>query len=114
MLNITNQEGNLLELMATGTLEHADYERVLPKIEGVADRGNMRVLVVLRDFSGWEPKALLDDLEFDVEHRDDFTKIAIVGEKKLEKWATTLSKPFFSGEMKFFEDEDRARSWIRA
>ncbi|MBO6940575.1 MAG: STAS/SEC14 domain-containing protein [Deltaproteobacteria bacterium] len=114
MLKITKHQGNLFELTAEGTLDHGDYQRVLPEIEEVADEGGLRMLITLRDFSGWTPKAVADDLAFDVAHRDDFEKIAIVGEKKLEEWATKLSKPFFSGEMKFFEEEAPARAWVRA
>ena len=114
MLEITTHEGNLFELTATGTLDHSDYERVLPTIEKAADEDDLRMLIALRDFSGWSPRAIVDDLQFDVAHRNDFKRIAIVGEKKLEEWVTKLSKPFFSGEVKFFEQEARARTWVRA
>lgn len=114
MIRVTKHDGNLVELTVQGTLEHEDYEKAIPEIESATEEGNMRMLVLLRDFSGWEPKALLDDLKFDVRHRNDFRRVAIVGEKKLEEWATKLSRPLFSGEMKYFDDEARAREWVRA
>ena len=108
MLTITTRRQATLEIEATGKLDRADYERVVP------ESGELRVLIRLRDFEGWTPKALIDDLRFDLRHHDDFRKIAIVGERKLEKWATDLSKPFFSGEMRFFEDDADARAWVGA
>ncbi|MDA7880879.1 STAS/SEC14 domain-containing protein [Akkermansiaceae bacterium] len=33
-------------------------------------------------FDGWTTEALFSDIGFDIEHRNDFTRIAMVGEKK--------------------------------
>jgi len=114
MLKITTRRPGTLEIEAQGKLDRADYERVVPELEGAAEDGELRVLIRLRDFEGWTPKALIDDLRFDIRHHDDFRKIAIVGERTLEKWATELSKPFFSGEMQFFENDADARAWVGA
>ncbi|MGE0785178.1 MAG: STAS/SEC14 domain-containing protein [Sandaracinaceae bacterium] len=114
MLTITNRDGRLVEMRAAGTLERADYDRVVPQLEAAAESGDLRLLVQLEDFRGWTPRALVEDLRYDLKHHDDFSKVAIVGEKKLEEWGTQLSKPFFSGEMKFFEDLPKARAWIQA
>lgn len=114
MLTITNHGPDVFEIRAEGKLDRADYERVVPELQAAAGRGELRVLIRLDDFEGWTPGALLDDLRFDIRHHDDFRKMAVVGERKLEEWATRLSKPFFSGEMRFFEDEAKARAWVRA
>jgi hypothetical protein len=113
MMTITNREEGYVEIQASGKLERSDYERVVPQLESEAERGKLRLLVELVDFEGWTPKALVEDLRYDLKHHGDFEKTAIVGDKTLEKWATTLAKPFFSGEMRYFEDLDAARRWIR-
>ncbi len=114
MLTITARQPGSLEIEARGKLDRGDYERVVPELEAAAASGELRVLIRLRDFEGWAPKALIEDLRFDIRHHDDFRKIAIVGERKLERWATELSKPFFSGEMRFFENDTEARAWVGA
>lgn len=117
MLHIEEQRDDYVELVARGKLERDDYERVLPLLEAQLEReGALRALIVLRDFKGWTLGAALDDLRFDLSHRKDFDRMAIVGEGSLQKWATTLSAPLFSGEVRFYElaEEQRARDWVRA
>ena len=72
------------------------------------------MLIQLVDFRGWETAGLWEDLKFDIAHQRDMARIAIVGEKAWERWGTTLSNPFFRGEMKFFDRSqmDEARRWL--
>lgn len=112
MLRIAKQEPSALELEAQGTLDKSDYDHLVPRLEEAAEDGPLRVIVHLNDFRGWTPRALIEDLRYDIRHRGDFEKMAIVGEKKLEKWATIVSKPIFSGDVKFFESPAAARAWI--
>lgn len=114
MLKVTNRQDDVVEVRAVGKLERADYERVVPQLEDAVERGRLKLLVHLRNFEGWTPRALVDDLRFDLRHHDDFSKIAVVGERELERLGTKLSKPFFSGETRFFEDLEQARRWIGA
>ena len=113
MIRILDDTRNLLTVEASGRLSEQDYEILVPRLEAeIRRRGRLRLLILLRDFEGWTPKALLEDLRFDVRHHDDFDQVAIVGERKLEELATRLSAPFFSGSMRFFEDESEARGWL--
>ncbi|HJL15860.1 MAG TPA: STAS/SEC14 domain-containing protein [Sandaracinaceae bacterium LLY-WYZ-13_1] len=115
MLSIRERTGDEVVVDATGKLDRSDYERLVPQLEHVIDtKGGLRLMVCLRDFHGWTPKGLLEDLRFDLKHRDDFERVAIVGEREIEKIGTQLSKPFFSGEMRFFQSEATARQWLEA
>ena len=113
MLTIREEAGNYVALDAREKLENSDYARVMPRLEAlIARRGKLRVLIVLHDFAGWTPGAFFEDLRFDVKHRDDFERIAVVGGKTWQAVVTKLSKPFFSGETQFFEAEAEARAWL--
>lgn len=115
MLRIRERNGNRVVVEASGKLDESDYRDLVPQLEHVIDtRGSLRLLVHLRDFHGWTGKGLWEDLRFDVKHRRDFERVAIVGERKAEEIGTQLSKPIFSGEMRFFEDEARAQAWLDA
>lgn len=114
MMKITHHDRHLIEVQAEGTLDRVDYERIMPALEHEAASGELRLLVRLEGFRGWTPQGLVDDLRFDLRHHDDFSRIAIVGHRKVEEWGTRLAKPFFSGEMRFFEELDAARAWLRA
>ncbi|MCB9734235.1 MAG: STAS/SEC14 domain-containing protein [Deltaproteobacteria bacterium] len=101
------------ELHVDGKLRAEDYDAMIPKLEqAIAEQGKLRCLVALDDFAGFTPSALADELKFDVRHHDDFERCAIVGDSKLEEIATKLTAPFFSGEVRFFEDAAKARKWL--
>ena len=113
MFDISETHEDHLVLDVKGKLTRTDYEEMVPRIENqIQKEGPLRVLIRLRDFGGWEPQALPEELKFDARHRKDFERIAVVGERALEKWVTNLTGPLFSGDTQFFEDETSARSWL--
>lgn len=108
---------NVVDVRASGTLTSEDYDRLVPELERLAaEHGPLRIYIELRDFSGWTPAALWKDIRFDARHQDDMERIAVVGEKRLEDWATKLSKPFLKADMRFFprEEAQEARRWLTA
>lgn len=106
-------ERRLVRIDASGTLDKSDYEQLVPELERLlAERTQVRLLVVLHDFHGWTAKAAIDEVRFDLRHRKDFDRIAIVGDSKWEAWGTKVSAPFFEGDMRFFTDEMPARHYL--
>ena len=103
---------------ASGTLTARDYEYAVPELEHAMElsEGPLRVLIRLEDFRGWEIGALWRELELDLKYRGDFGRIAVIGEKDLEAWGTTLSAPFAKAEMRFFpaDREAEAEAWLDA
>ena len=96
-----------------GKLTEQDYEATMPQLEEAIRRaGKLRLLITLSDFHGWTPSALMDDLKFDMRHRKDFDRMAIVGEKTWQKLGTKISAPFFGGEVRWFDQEEPARDWL--
>jgi hypothetical protein len=74
----------------------------------------VRLYFELRHFKGWELAAAWEDLKFDFRHRNDFSKVAIVGDKQWEKWLTNLTKPFTKAAVRYFDvhEKDAAKQWI--
>ena len=113
MISIQGRTEGSLIIEARGQLTHKDYEDLVPQLEReMAQHGKLRLLIRLKNFEGWSPEGLVDELRFDIRHHDDFERVAIVGENRWEKIATQVSAPFFSGSMRYFEDEDEARAWL--
>ncbi len=97
---------------ATGKLTDADYKKFIPELESAIEKqGALSVYLQLEDFHGWEPKAAWDDFKIGLKHGNDFRKIAIVGEKKWERWMATLGKAFTGGRIEFFNHEDAPKAW---
>ena len=112
-----NVEGNIVSIKATGRLTDDDYEAFVPRMESLIERwGRLRMLFDLDDFEGWDLASAWEELKFEARHRKDLKRVAVVGEKKWERWTTKLSKVFTGTDVRFFEraQEDEARTWITA
>lgn len=92
-----------------------DYERFVPMIEGMmGNHEKIRILVELRDFSGWTGQALLEETKLSLKHSDAIEKLAVVGESTWLGGLALLAKPFTS--VQFFETGElsKARQWVLA
>ncbi len=105
----------IVEIDIYGKLTHRDYEVMIPVIEraiiAAADK-EFDIVVDMRDFEGWELEAAIDDFKLGMEIRNSFDKMAVVGDKKWEKWSVEAMSHLTRGEMKFFEDYNEAYKWI--
>jgi hypothetical protein len=110
------REPHFVTVAAMGKLTHDDYASIVPRIEEeLAHRGPLRVLIRLGEFRGWTREAFLDELRFDRRHRNDLERVAVVGERMVERVGTQLARTFFRGDVRFFDagDEERARIWLK-
>jgi hypothetical protein len=111
----SNDGGRFLEVIATGKLRVADYDRFVPAVRSCIDRdGKIAVLLVLRDFEGWTAGALWEDIKFDAKHFNDLQRLAIVGESRWQRGMAVFCKPFTTAAVRFFESEERAlaEKWV--
>jgi hypothetical protein len=109
---------DMIIIRAAGTLTTKDYEAAVPELQHAIELsdGPLRVLLRLEDFAGWEIGALWREIEFDLKYRNDFGRIAVLGNSTLEEWGTTLSAPFTKADMQFFstDQESEAYEWLRS
>lgn len=117
MIQILEQTaGNIIATKATGKLMEADYDKLLLLLtEKLKQYEKIRWYLEMEDFDGWKLKAFWEDVKFDAKHANDFDKVAMVGEKKWEKWMTDLMKLFSSAEVKYFDasQKEEAVKWIK-
>lgn len=75
--------------------------------------GDMRFLVVLEDFAGWETGRGWEDASFAEENDQYLSKFAIVGE---EEWRDKVLMFTLAGlrpvDIRYFNDESAARAWL--
>lgn len=113
---LAGSQGRVVGYEASGKLTDEDYQKFIPELETIIrEQGKLRLLVAIKDFKGWTPKALWDDLKFDIKHYSDCERIALVGESQKEEWMAKLSKPFTKAEIKYFplDQADQAWNWLR-
>jgi hypothetical protein len=110
--------GRLIVFNVSGVLTKEEYDRILPQVKPLLrQHGPLRVLFEMTDFHGWEPAALWEELKFDRAQFSDLSSIdrcAMVGDRKWQSIMATLSKPFTSAEIRYFDHTDLAgaRKWL--
>jgi hypothetical protein len=108
--------GNVVGYRTTGRITKDDYKSLVPEVEALVEQeGNIRLLLDMEQFEGEEVKAWGADLKFGLEFRKKIEKLAIVGNKRWEKWLTAVADPFYAQEAEYFttDDRDAAWSWLR-
>ncbi len=114
---LPESSGAFVALQLTGKLEASDYAGIVPVLEDrIAQHGKISLFWEMRDFSGWTVSGLASDTKFDVKYANDFTRIALVGEKKWHELMASLMRPFTSAEVKYFDlgERDAALAWAKA
>ena len=115
MLTIDRGTDGVLYIFADGQLTTQDYANFVPRFEQLARLSHPMSIELGPNFTGWSLGGFWRDLKFDAEHAEQFGRIAILGDKRWEKWGTEASDPFFPGEMRFFGNDEKgqAERWLR-
>ncbi|MGK7396066.1 MAG: STAS/SEC14 domain-containing protein [Candidatus Cyclobacteriaceae bacterium M3_2C_046] len=116
MIKINEHRGeNIVETLVSEKLVKNDYDQLIPLLEDKINRfGKLRWLWQMENFDGWSGKAFWADSKFDLNHADDFEKVAVVGEKKWHDLMAQAMKPFTSADVRYFDNKDlsEAKSWL--
>lgn len=105
----------VLGFTLSGKLHDEDYKKFVPLVDNaIAKDGKIRLLAQFHDFHGWDMHALWDDIKFATTHCTKIERIALVGEKKWEKWMAAVCKPFTMAKIKYFDvgQLDAAKAWL--
>jgi len=104
-----------MEMRLFGKLTHEDYKVFVPLVDKAfreAKGLEVDILVDMRDFRGWKPRAAWDDMVFGMKLRKAFDKMAVVGDKKWEEVSVRMMSHLVKGKMKFFKNRRRALEWL--
>jgi SpoIIAA-like len=99
---------------ASGKLRAEDYRDViLPALERAAAAGEVRFVIVMRDFGGMSGGALWQDLKVGIEHLRAWKRIALVTDIAWMRDLTSLFGWMTPGETKTFPLAERreAAEW---
>jgi ubiquinone/menaquinone biosynthesis C-methylase UbiE len=117
-IRLTQRDGGkILEVHANNRLAHSDYLRFIPQFERLVKKfGKIRIIFEMDEFRGWRAVALWDDIKFDWKYHNAIERLAIVGDKRWQKWMSGFCRPFTSAEIRYFDrvDSPSARNWIEA
>lgn len=114
---LSESSGSVIGYKVVGKIRVEDYQQLNQEVQALVDQydDDVCLLLDLQEFAGEEVKAWLPDLKFGHRFHDKIDKMAIVGDKRWEKWLTALVDPFYANDAKFFhpEEMDKAWAWLR-
>ena len=99
---------------SSGKIRAEDYrDVVLPAVERAAAAGEVRFLIVMRDFDGMSGGAVWQDLKVGFEHLRAWKRIALVTDITWMRDMTSMFGWMTPGEVKTFRlaELDEAASW---
>jgi len=112
---LTDTPEGVIGFEASGKLAAEDYRDVLiPAIERAAAAGEVRFLIVIRDFDGMAAGALWEDLKVGLEHLRAWKRIALVTDISWMTHMTALFGWMTPGEVKHFSLDQQAAAleWV--
>ena len=107
---------SLICIKISGKLTDADYKNFIPRVESIINEfGSIRLYVDIIDMAGWEWRVAWDDFAFGIKHWNNFTKLALVGEKRWEKLSAQVADKINKAEVRFFDKEETVKAliWIK-
>lgn len=110
-----NKKRVFIEIVMFGKLTHEDYTIFVPIVDKALKEAKgieADLLIDMKKFTGWEFLAAWDDLKFGLKHRNDFTKMAIIGDKMREEVSVQMLDHLVQGKIKHFKKREKALSWI--
>ena len=118
MLEYREDPGSdLIEIVVDGRVGREEFERVAARLEAaITRRGKLRLLEEIRRFGGVDPATFWADLRFSLRHLGDFSRCAVVTEKRWIAWLAKAMDPLVPCEIRHFPPERiaAARSWLGA
>lgn len=104
-------------IKVVGNLTHEDYELFVPAFElAIANiaEPKVNILVDITELKGWELEAAWDDLKFALKHGKEFNKISVIGNNTILEFSSKVASWFLPYKVKFFEDYETARDWMKS
>src|SRR5215471_17328570 len=103
MKELSDLPAGVIGFEASGKIRAEDYrDVVLPALEQAAKTGDVRFVIVMRDFDGMSGGAIWQDLKMGIEHLRSWKRIALVTDINWMTHATDLFGWMTPGETKTF------------
>ena len=114
MKELSDLPAGVIGFEASGRIRAEDYrDVVLPALERAAAAGEVRFVIVMRDFDGMSGGAVWQDLKVGFEHLRQWKRIALVTDIAWMRDLTSLFGWMTPGEVRTFSvaQQDEAITW---
>lgn len=114
---ILKDHEDVIGIVCDGKLTEDDMKRMHELLhERLASANRPGLVVDLTGFDGYEGLAALrEDLKIDNAHRNDFSRVAVIGDRKWMEWGASLAGSLTSTELRWFDsgEAEAAKEWTR-
>jgi len=118
MLSVKVDEKNLVAtLQPEGPLSARDFESAAKTIDPLIEKsGKLNgVIIYTKSFPGWDSfAALVSHLRFVKSHHENVSRVALVTDSSLGKYAQPIASHFVKAEIRLFSypDLEQATDWV--
>ncbi len=115
MITVNRDEGNFVALTLSGKVDDADFQKLMPVLDGASEKGDLHLLLTLDNFQGWDKGALWEAMKVDESLASNVGVVAIVGDSNLSGWMKQLTRPFMSSQIQYFNPDEKqdAMEWVQ-
>lgn len=110
------ERSDVVGIACEGKLGDSDLKQMHTLLhERLAAADKPGLVVDLTKFEGYTGLAAMrEDLKMDTAHRNDFSRIAVVGDKTWQEWGTAFAKALTRAEMRWFNTNEmtEAVEWM--
>ena len=113
---LPESKGSLICVKVSGKLTDAEYKNFIPYAESIIKEfGTIKFYVDMLDLDGWEWRVAWDDFAFGIKYWNNFSKLALVGERRWEKFSVLVVDKIHKADVRFFDGENSraALIWIQ-
>ena len=108
-----DHSGRLVSVNVLGEFVLADYKEFEDMVrDTLAPGGKVSLLIDLRQMAGFTLDVAWEDIKYTRSHPNDFDRIAVVTRSEWVIWSAWLSQMFINADLRVFDDDVEARSWL--
>jgi len=111
-----DSDRNIIYMVVGDKLTNQDFDKLAPLVrQMIAKHDKIRLYYEMTNYKGWTFRAFWRDLYMDLKYRNKVEKIAMVGEKRWEKWLADAIRPFSGAQVRYYNHlrKEEAKQWIK-
>ena len=114
MIELVARDGNAVRFRLSGKISDEDYEQVLiPTISGILDwHAKINVMMEFsEEYERYELGGMWEDTKFGLKHKDDFTRVGVVGAPRWMEWGVKIGDKLMDGDLRTFPSDEAEAGW---
>lgn len=113
LMKMEQSHADRLAFLASGKLTDNDYQNFLiPQVrEALRQHQQIRLMFLLDGFRGWGMKAAWDEFSFGLEINPYIEYVALVGDRRWERWVAQMTGIVSKGEVRYFDLKEANQAW---